>query len=99
MSGRSNFLKHGLLGAVLLAGAAAFTMPAEAAPGDIYRVTGSKVNLRSAPSDESTIRSTVAYGDELIELRREGRWLGVRVLGAGEEGWIYSGLPQVLSLR
>ena len=82
----------GVLSAAILIGTAALALPADAAPGDIYEVTGEKVNLRSAPSDESTIRSTVAYGDELIELRRHGRWLGVRVLDTGEEGWIYSGL-------
>jgi hypothetical protein len=81
-----------MLAAALVAGTVAFAIPAAAAPGDIYKVTGQKVNLRSAPSDNSTIRSTVVNGDELIELRRDGSWLGVRVLGTGQEGWIYTGL-------
>jgi len=65
---------------------------AAAAPGDSYRVTGEKVNLRSGPSDQANIRSTVSQGDDLLELRAQGPWLGVRVLRTGEEGWIYSDL-------
>jgi hypothetical protein len=72
--------------------AAGFTS-AQAAPGDIHRVTGAEVvNLRAGPSDESNIRGRVEQGDEVIELTSEGNWLGVRVLPTGEEGWIYGGL-------
>lgn len=60
--------------------------------GDILSVTGEVVNLRSGPSDESNIRSTVAQGAELIELQREGSWIGVRVQDTGQEGWIYADL-------
>jgi hypothetical protein len=28
----------------------------------------------------------------VIELTRDGNWVGVRVLQTGEEGWIYGGL-------
>jgi hypothetical protein len=73
--------------------AAAGTGAAVAAPGDIHRVTGADiVNLRAGPSDETNIRGRVEQGDEVIELTREGSWVGVRVLPTGEEGWIYSGL-------
>jgi uncharacterized protein YgiM (DUF1202 family) len=65
---------------------------AQAAPGDVYRVAGEKVNLRSGPSDQSNIRSSVAQGDELIELRSQGPWVGVRVLRTGEEGWVFGDL-------
>lgn len=68
--------------------------PAAAAPGDLYRVSGERVNLRSGPSDATTVRSTVTRGEELIELRRERGWLGVRVVGTGEEGWIFEDLVQ-----
>jgi uncharacterized protein YgiM (DUF1202 family) len=68
-----------------------------AAPGDTYRVTGEEVNLRAGPSEDANVRTRVKAGDELIELRREGSWLGVRVLGTGEEGWIYEGLVERLS--
>ena len=75
-----------LLGLSLAAGA-------EAAPGDIHVVTNAElVNLRAGPSDETNVRGRVEQGDEVIELQREGNWVGVRVLPTGEEGWIYGGL-------
>jgi hypothetical protein len=76
----------------LLAGAPAF-----AEIGDVYRVTGERVNLRSGPSDAATVRSTVEHGDEIIELRRDGSWLGVRVARTGEEGWVFSDLVERVS--
>ncbi len=64
-----------------------------AAPGDIHRVSGAEVvNLRAGPTDTSNIRGRVDQGDEVIELTRDGNWVGVRVLQTGEEGWIYGGL-------
>ena len=64
-----------------------------AAPGDIHRVSGADVvNLRAGPTEASNIRGRVDQGDEVIELTRDGNWIGVRVLQTGEEGWIYSGL-------
>lgn len=65
--------------------------------GDVHRVTAERVNLRAGPSNDASIRSTVAAGDELIELQREGAWLGVRILGTGEEGWIYGELVSRVS--
>jgi hypothetical protein len=66
---------------------------AQAAPGDIHRVSGAEVvNLRAGPSDESNIRGRVEQGVEVIELTSDGNWRGVRVLQTGEEGWIYGGL-------
>ena len=63
------------------------------APGDIHRVSGAEVvNLRAGPTDTSNIRGRVDHGDEVIELTRDGNWVGVRVLQTGEEGWIYGGL-------
>jgi uncharacterized protein YraI len=82
-----------LLSLCALGGALALSAGgAAAAPGDIYRVTGEKVNLRSGPSDQANIRSSVAQGDELIELRSQGPWVGVRVLRTGEEGWVFGDL-------
>jgi hypothetical protein len=40
------------------------------------------------------VRSKVERGDELIELRRERGWLGVRVVRTGEEGWIFQDLVE-----
>jgi uncharacterized protein YgiM (DUF1202 family) len=71
---------------------------AVAAPGDVHRVAGADVvNLRAGPSDQTNIRGRVEAGDEVIELTREGSWAGVRVLGTGEEGWIYGGLLDTVS--
>lgn len=75
-----------LLGLTLVQGAVA-------APGDIHVVTNADVvNLRAGPSDDTSVRGRVEQGDEVIELQREGNWVGVRVLPTGEEGWIYGGL-------
>ncbi|MBK1838671.1 SH3 domain-containing protein [Azospirillum sp. YIM B02556] len=72
--------------------AATPAIPALAASGDIQAVVGEKVNLRAGPSDDAAVRSTIARGEEVVELRREGSWLGVRVLRTGEEGWLFSDL-------
>ncbi|MGA1857138.1 SH3 domain-containing protein [Azospirillum sp. 11R-A] len=73
-----------------LAGTA--SVPALAASGDIHAVTGEKVNLRAGPSDDAAVRSTIMRGEDVVELRREGNWMGVRVLRTGEEGWLFSDL-------
>jgi hypothetical protein len=72
--------------------AVAFAATAVADPGDLHEVSGAKVNLRAGPSDDASVLTTVEQGDELIELRREGNWLGVRVMDTGDEGWIYGEL-------
>ena len=77
---------------VLVAALGLAGTPALAASGDVHSVVGEKVNLRAGPSDDAAVRSTVARGDEVVELRREGNWLGVRVLRTGEEGWLFSDL-------
>ena len=83
-------LRGSLLGSVVLA---LLSGSALAAPGDIHRVSGADVvNLRAGPTDASNIRGKVDQGDEVIELTREGNWIGVRVLQTGEEGWVYGGL-------
>jgi uncharacterized protein YgiM (DUF1202 family) len=87
-----NVLVTGL--ALVAAGAGA----AVGAPGDIHQVAGADVvNLRAGPSDETNIRGRVEQGDEVIELTREGSWVGVRVLETGEEGWIFGGLLDTVS--
>lgn len=69
-----------------------------AAPGDIHRVAGADVvNLRAGPSDQTNIRGRVEQDDEVIELTREGSWVGVRVLETGEEGWIFGGLLETVA--
>ncbi|WP_247887287.1 SH3 domain-containing protein [Azospirillum sp. SYSU D00513] len=81
------------LGAVLCGCAMlALAPPAGAETGDVYSVSGERVNLRSGPSDSASIRSTVERGTDLIELKRDGQWIGVRVERTGEEGWVFSDL-------
>ncbi len=77
---------------LLAAGLAAAAGQAHADPGDVLQVTAERANLRAGPSDETTVRTQVLLGDELVELRREGSWIGVRVMRTGEEGWIYRDL-------
>ena len=83
-------LRDSLLGSVVLGFLCGSAL---GAPGDIHRVSGADVvNLRAGPTDSSNIRGKVDQGDEVIELTREGNWIGVRVLQTGEEGWVYGGL-------
>jgi hypothetical protein len=75
-----------LLAATLIAA------PALAGPGDLHEVGADLVNLRAAPSDAASVRDRVAGGTQVLELRRDGGWIGVRVLPSGQEGWIYGEL-------
>src|SRR4051794_41918248 len=75
--------------AALLGGTATAAL---AATGDLYQVTSEKANLRAGPSDNDNVRTQLGHGDQLIELRHEGNWYGVRVLRTGEEGWIFGNL-------
>ena len=43
------------------------------------------------------MRSQVIQGEQLLELRRDGNWYGVRVLRTGEEGWIFGDLVEPLA--
>lgn len=92
MSRTSTLFRRIVLGAGVLGAAAAMALPAGATPGDIHTVTGEKVNLRAAPADDASIRSTVTRGDEVIELRQQGNWIGVRSMRTGEEGWVFGDL-------
>lgn len=83
---------------MLLTSLALTTTAALAAPGDIHRIAGADlVNLRAGPSDQTNIRGRVEQDDEVIELTREGSWVGVRVLEMGEEGWIFGGLLETVA--
>jgi SH3-like domain-containing protein len=83
---------------MLLTSLALTTTAAVAAPGDIHRIAGADlVNLRAGPSDQTNIRGRVEQDDEVIELTREGSWVGVRVLETGEEGWIFGGLLETVA--
>jgi uncharacterized protein YgiM (DUF1202 family) len=83
------FLSRIALGLIV---SVAFAGAALAGPGDVYKVTGERVNLRAGPSDQAAVRTQVLQGEDLIELTQQGRWLGVRVARTGDEGWIYGDL-------
>jgi Bacterial SH3 domain len=76
----------------LAAGLALLASPALADTGDLFQVSGERANLRSGPSDQMTVRDQLLHGEQIVELRRDGNWVGVRVMRTGEEGWIYSNL-------
>jgi hypothetical protein len=87
-------LLKGLGAVVLTAGISAMGL---AAPGDIERVTAHRANLRAGPSESTAVRTQLRQGDTLIELEREGNWLGVRAVGSDEERWIHSTLVELIS--
>ncbi len=89
------FARIGAIGAAAGLAALLSAGVATAAPGDVHRVTGERVNLRAGPSDDTNVRGQVVRGDELLELTREGDWVGVRVVDTGVEGWIYDGLTEI----
>lgn len=91
MSGKSSVLRAAL-GVGVCGLMMAFGGPAVASPGDTHTVTGERVNLRAAPTDRASIRSTVRRGDELLELKQDGNWTGVRNMRTGEEGWVFTDL-------
>ena len=76
----------------LAAGLALLASPALADTGDLFQVSGERANLRSGPSDQTTVRDQLLQGEQIVELRRAGNWVGVRVMRSGEEGWIYADL-------
>ena len=85
---RLRLLRGGALAGLLAAGSAT----ALAAPGDLHRVTAERANIRAEPSEDATVQHQIERGDEVLEVKREGDWYGVRVLRTGEEGWIHHGL-------
>jgi hypothetical protein len=68
-----------------------------AAPGDIHRVTAQRANLRAGPSEKTVVRTQLRQGETLIELEREGNWLGVRALRANKDGWVHASLVELVS--
>jgi hypothetical protein len=68
-----------------------------AATGDLHRVTAERANLRAGPSNDANVRGQLERGDELVELRREGSWYGVRLLRTGEEGWVFGDLIEQIA--
>lgn len=77
---------------LLLAGAG----PVLSAAGDLHRVGADLANFRAGPSNEAAVRGQLERGAEVIELRSERGWVGVRVLETGEEGWIFGDLLETV---
>lgn len=71
--------------------------PALAASGDVHEVLPERANLRAGPSEQENIRTTLTEGEEVIEIRREDDWVGIRSLRTGAEGWIHGDLLQTVS--
>ncbi|MGI5891410.1 MAG: SH3 domain-containing protein [Bacillota bacterium] len=57
-------------------------------------VTGNSVNVRSQPNTSASIVSSVAKGDKLTYISKEGDWYKVK-MSNGSEGWIASWLATV----
>ena len=84
-------LLRGVVCAGLLTAGAAIAL---AAPGDLHRVTAERANLRAGPSQLAEVRGRTERGEQLLELKREGDWYGVRIMRTGEEGWIAGDLVE-----
>jgi uncharacterized protein YgiM (DUF1202 family) len=84
-------------GLLAVAASVAFVAAAMAGTGDVYKVSGERVNLRAGPSNQAMVRGQLLQGEDLIELTQQGSWVGVRVARTGEEGWIYSDLIRRVS--
>ena len=78
--------------ALMLTGSLAAAAPALAATGDLHRISAERANLRAGPSETNNVRGQLERGEQLVELREQNGWLGVRVLRTGEEGWISGSL-------
>jgi uncharacterized protein YgiM (DUF1202 family) len=80
-------MPHSMLFRALLGilASAAVAGTALAGSGDLYKVTGERVNLRAGPTDQAAVRAQILQGEELIELAQQGRWLGVRVARTGRK--------------
>jgi len=77
----------------VIVAALAFAGSAAAAPGDVFEVTSARVNLRAGPSTQDAVVGQAVQGDRLVERRREGEWIEVRLReGADSPVWIHTSL-------
>lgn len=86
-----------LAGGMVLAAALGLAGPALAGPGDVHEVQPDRANLRAGPSEQDNIRTTLTQGEQVIEIRREQDWVGVRSFRTGAEGWIHADLLEAVS--
>ena len=64
------------------------TAPAAPAPADLVRVTGSRLNVREAPTTSARTVTRVARGVRLVKRGEQGGWLEVE-LSDGTRGWVH----------
>lgn len=74
---------------ILVLGALAMAVAAEATPGDWHFVLTDGVKVRHTPDPEAAVVMTLNKGHKLFEWRRQGGWIKVNIYGAiGMEGWV-----------
>ena len=60
---------------------------------DVLVVVKDKVNLRQGPSIDHPVVLQLQQGQELMEFKREGRWVHVGAYGtSGKIGWVHQRL-------
>jgi Bacterial SH3 domain len=66
-------------------------VPALGATGDVLRVTGDDVNVRSGPGIDHDVIRQVDRDQRVTELERVGEWIRAEIAN-GAEGWIHGSL-------
>lgn len=61
------------------------------AKGDTLTVTGDNVNLRSGPSTDAAVLTTLSRGDQVSEVSRNGDWVEVVTITDNPQGGFLSG--------
>lgn len=75
-----------LLGSGLIQQDAAATEPA---PRDLWRVTGSTVNLRSGPGTSNGVVAQLTLGTEAEVIEEGSGWYHIRTADGAVDGWIF----------
>lgn len=71
-----------------------------AAPGDTLYIRGNHVNVRAAPTLKAPILQQVHYGQVVIEIGRQGKWVKVSLSRSKVKmGWIYGTLVKQVPRR
>jgi uncharacterized protein YraI len=76
--------------AVLLSLVVLAALPARAQQTESMRINASRVNMRRAPSIDSTIVRALAKGTIVTVLARDGNWIKVQLPGQATNGWVRS---------
>lgn len=65
---------------------------ASAAEGDLWAVNSTNVNVRSGPSTNTDVLTTVNPGDKIVEIAAKGEWFYAEFPDHNQRGWIYGPL-------